>query len=89
MWRVDGWPYLLTRNQAITALTLAEWLRSHWGPVLGEHGADTHMMTGFAAGNAVSCLSRMVKLLHRGGLEPSVRRPFSWCFCITRADYVL
>lgn len=32
LWRVDGWPRLLTRNQAITALTLAEWLRSGRGP---------------------------------------------------------
>jgi hypothetical protein len=28
LWRVDGWPRLLTRNQAITALTLAEWILS-------------------------------------------------------------
>jgi hypothetical protein len=28
LWRVTGWPRLLTRNEAITALTLAEWLLS-------------------------------------------------------------
>ena len=28
LWRVAGWPRLLTRNEAITALTLAEWLLS-------------------------------------------------------------
>jgi hypothetical protein len=27
-WRVGGWPRLLTRNQAITALAVAEWLLS-------------------------------------------------------------
>ena len=26
LWRVTGWPRLLSRNEAITALTLAEWL---------------------------------------------------------------
>jgi hypothetical protein len=28
LWRVTGWPRLLDRNEAITALTLAEWLLS-------------------------------------------------------------
>jgi hypothetical protein len=28
LWRVTGWPRLLTRNEAITALTLAERLLS-------------------------------------------------------------
>jgi hypothetical protein len=28
LWRVTGWPRLLSRNEAITALTLAEWLLS-------------------------------------------------------------
>ncbi len=32
LWRVDGWPRPLTRNQAITALTLAEWLLSDRDP---------------------------------------------------------
>jgi hypothetical protein len=32
LWLVDGWPRLLTRNQAITALTLAEWLLSGRDP---------------------------------------------------------
>jgi hypothetical protein len=32
LWRVNGWPRLLTRNQAITALTLAEWLQSGKDP---------------------------------------------------------
>jgi hypothetical protein len=27
LWRVTGWPRLLSRNEAITALTLAEWCR--------------------------------------------------------------
>jgi hypothetical protein len=34
LWRVDGWPRLLNRNEAITALTLAEWL-------LSGHSADS------------------------------------------------
>jgi len=33
LWRVTGWPRLLNRNEAITALTLAERL-------LSRHGAD-------------------------------------------------
>jgi hypothetical protein len=33
LWRVTGWPRLLTWNEAITALTLAEWL-------LSERSAD-------------------------------------------------
>jgi len=33
LWRVTGWPRLLNRNEAITALTLAEWL-------LSGHSAD-------------------------------------------------
>jgi len=28
LWRVTGWPRILDRNEAITALTLAEWLLS-------------------------------------------------------------
>jgi hypothetical protein len=32
LWRVEGRPRLLTRNQAITALTLAEWLHSGKDP---------------------------------------------------------
>jgi hypothetical protein len=28
LWRVTGWPRLPNRNEAITALTLAEWLLS-------------------------------------------------------------
>jgi hypothetical protein len=28
LWWVTGWPRLLTRNEATTALTLAEWLLS-------------------------------------------------------------
>ena len=31
LWRVTGWPRLLTRNEAITALTLAERLANGYG----------------------------------------------------------
>jgi hypothetical protein len=31
LWRVTGWPRLLSRNEAITALTLAERLANGYG----------------------------------------------------------
>jgi hypothetical protein len=31
MWRVTGWPQLMTRNEAITALVLAERLAAGYG----------------------------------------------------------
>ena len=52
MWRVTGWPRLLTRNEAITALTLASGpdhpacpVHGGWPPLGGEH-ADTGCQIG-------------------------------------------
>jgi hypothetical protein len=40
LWRVTGWPSLLTRNEAITALVLAERL-------LAGHGDDDPFVAGW------------------------------------------